>query len=73
MQDGIGAAAYAFDPDLSRCWMEQSQQFRGTVADVLMRLPGWLARWLPTAPGIRDGLIGSGFILIADCQPQAFS
>ncbi|WP_338010128.1 hypothetical protein [Ktedonobacter racemifer] len=53
--------------------MEQRQQFRGTVADVLMRLPGWLARWLPTAPGIRDGLIGSGFILIPDCQPQAFS
>jgi len=66
MQDGIGASGNPFDANLSSGWMEEREQFSGSVLGILMRLLGWFPFRLPMIPRIGDRLVGSSFVLRPD-------
>jgi len=59
-------------PDLAGGRPEQGQQLGRPAADVLVRLPGRLADRLPARARLRDGLVGTGFILAPDRHPGRF-
>jgi hypothetical protein len=64
MQDGIGHREHAFGADLSGGGAKEGQQFGRAAAFVLMRQELRMPFELPRCPGLGDGLIGPGFILV---------
>jgi len=67
MQDSIGTGGHSLDSYLPISWMEQSEQFRGAVLDIFMRIGLRLSLMLPMSTRIGASLIGTGFILRPDC------
>jgi hypothetical protein len=66
MQHGIGGLLYRTGAHLTIGWMQQGQQFRRPAPDVLVRLMSRIAFFLPGRAGLRDGLIGTGFVFAPD-------
>jgi hypothetical protein len=63
MQDSVGTGGDTLDANLSGAWMEQSEQFGGSVLRIFMGLLAWLSLWLPVITRIGNRLIGSRFVL----------
>jgi hypothetical protein len=63
MQDRVGRSLHRLSTHLSARRMEQRQEFGGSSPDIFMRTPRRFALRLPGSAGLRDRLIGTGFIL----------
>ena len=48
VQDRVGAAGHAIDPDFSSSGMKKCQQLSRSVPNVFMGLTLWFSFWLPT-------------------------
>src|SRR5690348_4842684 len=72
MQHGIGSRENPLGPEFSGGWAKEGQQFGGASSDILMRLESGLPFGLPASSGLRNGLIGSCFILAENHHPGAF-
>ena len=72
MQDRIGRLLDGQSANLSALGMKQRQQLGGSLPNVLMRLASGLSFGLPTGSGLRNGLIGSGFVLVPDGNARGF-
>jgi hypothetical protein len=68
MEDGVGAAAHPFDPDLAAGGIEQGQLLGRPLSRIFMGIPDWLAHRMPVGAGIRNRLVGTGFVLGIDRQ-----
>src|SRR5215213_9955290 len=66
VQHRVGRARDALDADPARGRVEQGQQLRGAVADVLVGIAGRAGRRLPVRPGLRDRLVRPSFVLGPD-------
>ena len=64
MQHGIGNLHDAFGADLAGGRAKERQQFGRASPLVLVRLQRGVAFGLPRGPRLRDGLVGSRFILV---------
>ena len=64
MQHGIGHRDHSFGPDLPGGRAKERQQLGRASPFVLVRLQRRMAFGLPRGPGLRDGLVGSRFILV---------
>ncbi len=69
MEDGIRRVGDALRPHLARGRTEQGQQLGRPTTNVLMRAERWLPHRRPGCPRLRDGLVGTGFILAPERQP----
>jgi hypothetical protein len=62
MQNGIGRPLHGLGAYLPTRRMEQSQEFGGASPYIFVRTPCWFAFRLPGSAGLRNGLVGAGFI-----------
>jgi hypothetical protein len=62
MQDGIGGPFHGLGAYLPTRGMEQRQEFGGASPDILLGTPRRFALWLPGRTGLRNSLVGTGFI-----------
>jgi len=70
VQDDIGARGNAADANLAGARMDERQQLRCTVADVLVRVAGRLLCGAPLLAGQRDGLERACLVLGPDGESQ---
>src|SRR4051794_6510762 len=66
VQDRVGGARDALDPDPPRGRVEQGQQLGRPVADVLVGVAGRAGRRSPLRAGLRDRLVRPGLVLGPD-------
>src|SRR5207237_9749185 len=72
VQDGIRRPVDRLRAPFAGGRAEQRQPLGGAAAHILMGLPRGIAAALPRAPGLRNGLAGSGLILTPQLQPARF-
>lgn len=58
MEDGVGAVAHPFDPDLPSGGMEQGQLLGRPLPRIFMGIPDRVAGRVPVRAGIRNRLVG---------------
>src|SRR6185437_926243 len=70
MQDDVRATGDAVDAQVAGRRMEERNQLGGAMPKVFMWLTSRLTDGLPVATGLRNSLVGAGFVHAPDGQPQ---
>lgn len=64
MQDHIGSREHALGSQETCSRAKEREELGGPSTLILMRLQDRVTFWLPRRPRLRDGLVGSSFILV---------